>query len=271
MTKILALSGKKGAGKNTLCNFIHGYQLKSYGIIDEFDISDKGELIIHTSFRRENGKVEKQSGLIDITRLDIEFAVWAMDNIWPFIKQYAFATALKEMCIGLFDIPKELLYGSDEQKNTMIQYKWEDMPVKIKGKSGFITAREFLQYFGTDICRKIYSDVWTNRTIKDIQAEQPFLAVISDARFDNEVEAVKQAGGKVIRLTRSTANSDSHESENQLDSYNEFDYIIDNKNMSIEESCQKLIEVLDNWGWLDGQAVIPVEQQAKKQATMSIK
>jgi len=271
MTQILAFSGKKQSGKNTLCNFIHGYQLKSYNLIDAFEIADTGQLVVETSVREENGKISKGKGQVDITRLDIEFAVWAMDNIWPFVKHYAFATALKEMCVGLFNLPKELVYGTDDQKNQLTQYKWEDMPVKVKGKSGFLTGREFMQYFGTEICRKVYPDIWTDRLIKDIQAEEPNLAVISDARFENEIKAVQNAGGKVIRLTRTIEGEDYHESELALDNYDGFDAIIDTQNLGIEQSCQELIKILDGWSWFDSkQAMPPIEKPVRK-STMSIK
>jgi hypothetical protein len=272
MTQILAFSGKKQSGKNTLCNFIHGYQLKSYNLIDAFEIADTGDIVVETSIREENGKISKGKGRIDVTRLDIEFAVWAMDNIWPFVKHYAFATALKEIAIGLFNIPRESVYGTDEQKNTPTQYKWEDMPVKIKGKSGFMTGREFMQYFGTDLCRKMYPDIWTDRTIKDILAEESNLAIISDARFENEVKAVQNAGGKVIRLTRTIEGEDYHSSELALDNYDGFDAVIDTQNLGIEESCQKLIEIISGWGWFDVKTDIPsMEKPARKPSTMSIK
>jgi hypothetical protein len=270
MTKILALSGKKQSGKNTLCNFIHGYQLKSYNLIDAFEIADTGDIVVETSVREENGKISKGKGKVDVTRLDIEFAVWAMDNIWPFVKHYAFATALKEMAIGLFNVSRESVYGTDAQKNLPIQFNWEDMPTKCKGKSGPMSGREFMQYFGTDLCRKIYPDIWTDRTIKDIVAEESNLAIISDARFENEVKAVQNAGGKVIRLTRSI-DEDFHPSESALDSYESFDAIIDNKNMTIEESCHELIKILDSWGWFDSKTVTPQEKPLKKQTTTTIK
>jgi hypothetical protein len=271
MSQILAFSGKKQSGKNTLCNFLHGYQLKSYSMIDGFEIADTGELVIETSIREEGGKISKGKGQIDVTRLDIEFVVWAMDNIWPFVKHYAFATSLKEMGIGLFDIDRNLVYGTDEQKNQPTQYKWEDMPTKVKGKSGFITGREFMQYFGTEICRKIYPDIWTDRLIKDIQAEEPNLAIISDARFENEIKAVQAAGGKVIRLTRTVPGEDYHDSEVALDSYDGFDAIIDTQNLGIEASCQKLIEILGEWRWFDTKVLIAPEKPSRKQTTMAIK
>ena len=274
MAQILAFSGKKGSGKNTLCNFLHGYQLKSFGIIDEFEITDEGELVIETLVRDEQGKEKKGKGLVDITRTDIEFAMWAMDNVWPFVKHYAFATALKEILIGLFDIPKEMVYGADEQKDQFTQYKWENMPVKVKGKSGFMTGRELMQYFGTDICREMYSDIWTNRTIKDIIQEESKFSVISDARFENEIEAVQKSGGKVIRLTRSVKGKDTHKSELALDNYDGFDAVIDNQNMTIEESCKRLIQLIDEWGWMSKENIAPARESAptaKRQFTTSIK
>lgn len=273
MAQILAFSGKKQSGKNTLCNFLHGYQLKSFGVIDAFDITTDGELIVDTLTIDEQGKEKRGKGGIDITRTDIEFAIWAMDNVWPFVKHYAFATTLKEIAIELFNIDRELMYGSEEQKNTLIQYKWENMPVKVKNKTGQMTARDFIQYFGTDICRKILPDIWINKTIKDVQTEESKLAIVTDARFINEVEAVKIAGGKVIRLTRGAAGLDTHESELALDNYDKFDAVIDTENLSIHESCVKLLEILDEWGWLSKELIVNVNQHqsGKRQAVTSIK
>ena len=67
-------------------------------------------------------------------------------------------------------------------------------------KPGRMAAREFLQFFGTDVCREIYEDVWQSRLIKDIIAEEPLVAVIDDCRFPNEVQAV-QEGGEIGRAS----------------------------------------------------------------------
>ena len=262
MTKILAFAGKKQAGKNTLCNFLHGYHLKSFNIIDGFEITDKGKLIIDTLVSDEKGDVKQSKGMIDVERTDVEFAMWAMNNLWPFVKHYAFASPLKDIAIGLFNIPRENIYGTNEEKNALSQYKWEDMPTKVKGKSGPMTYREFMQYFGTNICRKIYSEVWTSRTLADIKAEESLYAIISDARFPNEIEAVQAAGGKVIKLTGGIE-GDSHDSETALDEYSNYDAIIDTANETIHESCQNLISILDEWGWLAKEIIIPEPETPK--------
>lgn len=262
MTKILAFAGKKQAGKNTLCNFLHGYHLKSFNIIDGFEITSDGQLVIETLVVNEKNETQQGKGGIDVTRTDINFAIWAMDNMWPFVKHYAFASALKDIAMGLFNIPRENLFGTDEQKNAISPYNWEDMPTKVKGKSGPMTYREFVQYFGTNICRKIYPDIWTNRLIGDIQAEESLYALVSDVRFPNEVDAIKKAGGKVIRLLRSS-DEDEHESETALDSYEDFDLVIDNTNMTIQETCQAVIKTLDDWEWLAKEIVIPEPEEVK--------
>ena len=262
MTNILAFAGTKQAGKNTLCNFLHGYFLKSFKIIDGFEISTDGQLVIETLVRDVNGKEEVGKGLIDITRTDIDFAMWAMDNLWPFVKHYAFATPLKEIAMSLFGIPRENIYGTNEEKNALSQYKWEDMPTKVKGKSGPMTYREFMQYFGTNICRKIYPEIWTSRAIGDIKAEESLYAIISDARFPNEIEAVQASGGKVIKLTGGIE-GDSHDSETALDEYDNYDAVIDTANETAHESCQNLISILDEWGWLAKEIIIPKPETAK--------
>jgi hypothetical protein len=176
------------------------------------------------------------------------------------------------MLIGLFNVEKDGVYGTDEQKNQYTKYKWEEMPTKSKGKSGFMTNREIMQYIGTDLFRKIYSEVWTDRLTKDILAEESNLAIISDARFENEIQAIQKAGGKVIRLTRHVADEDCHQSELALDSYEGFDFVLDNQNMTIEESCQELIKLLDEWNWLSKDSILNTPEVVyKRQAVTSIK
>ena len=116
-------------------------------------------------------------------------------------------------------------------------------------KPGKMSAREFLQFFGTDVCRKIYEDVWQSRLIKDITAEEPLVAVIDDCRFPNEAQAIQESGGKVIHLTRCNY-KDSHTSERALSSYKDFDAVIDNQNASINETNIEIIKTLTEWGWM---------------------
>ena len=146
----------------------------------------------------------------------------------------------------LFNIPSECVYGTDEQKNQIQEHLlWENMPGA--NKSGPMTAREFMQFFGTDVMRKMYEPIWLENCFKRIDEDKPEIAVIGDCRFTNEINAVKKKGGKVIRLTRSLYES-THQSEIDADNYIGFDGIINNQDKSISESCEDFISILIDMG-----------------------
>ena len=147
---------------------------------------------------------------------------------------YNFADPLKQMCMGIFGLTYEQCYGSDDQKNESVNCKWPD-----SGK--IMSAREVMQYVGTNVFRKMQHNVWADATIRKIQDEKLPLALIADCRFPNEVHAIKNAGGLVIKLNRNLYNS-SHESEIALDEDqydpSNFDLVIDNRNLEITETHQ---------------------------------
>jgi hypothetical protein len=154
-------------------------------------------------------------------------------------KVYNFADPLKkDICINILGMSYEQCYGSDDQKNTITNIEWE-------GKK--LTARDVMQFIGTNIFRKMKHNVWADATINKIKVEQPSLAIIADCRFPNEVEAVKNIGGYVIKLTRNPYNSD-HASETALDPdrYDQFnfDLIIENDDMTIAEQNKVIYEFL---------------------------
>jgi len=271
MGRILAFAGSKQAGKNTCCNFLHGYQLRSHHIIKDFSLSDEGGLIVDTVTTEADGTESTNKGVLDITRNDMEFAPWAAYNMWPFIKHYSFAEPLKEMAIGLFTLTEDQCYGTDEQKNSLTWLRWDDVPGAPEDKSGRMTGREFLQHFGTNICRKIHPEIWTDYTISKIEGEGPLLAAISDCRFPNEVEAVKQAGGKIIHLTRKPF-EDNHESETSLEGFGGYDAVVDNANLTISETNTEIVRLMEEWGWL-GSVIEGPEEEAptKSEGIMKIK
>ena len=152
----------------------------------------------------------------------------------------------------LFGLTEKQCYGTDEDKNTHTDIMWGNLPNVTTHHTSLpnpMTAREFLQYFGTDICRCIKPDVWVENCINRMLGSGTELAIVPDVRFPNEADAIKQAGGKVIRLTRSP-HEDSHESETALNDYKDFDYVLENSNMTMDEANRGLLEVLKGWSWL---------------------
>ena len=241
---IICLSGKKQSGKNTAANFIAAEYLMSIRQIREYRLDTKG--ILHCKTNGHEFSVKE--GEFNTVFKDIK------------CKMYSFADYLKEFCMDVYGLTYEQCYGTDEQKNTLTELKWEDMPThpteidydkkEINNKKGLMTAREVLQYFGTDIVRKMFSHAWVRATINKIKKEKPKLAIITDGRFPNEIEGINVYGGKTLRLTRNiNKDNDQHKSEIALDDFpvSKYTAVIDNNDMSIDEQCNATKRFIEEW------------------------
>ena len=99
-----------------------------------------------------------------------------------------------------------------------------------------MTVREVLQWIGTELFREnMHKDFWVRATINRIDSDKSFydkfnggeifhntfenVYFVTDVRFPNEVEAIRSAGGIVIRIYRSgcAGANDTHPSETSLD------------------------------------------------------
>ena len=128
-----------------------------------------------------------------------------------------------------------------------------------EGKNIFIpawkmTLGEMQQKVGTECIRDtLNQDAWVIALFADINNDGRHY-VITDARFENEANAIKMRGGILIRINGDPANirRDStrdlnHPSETSLDSYPHFDYVIDN-NGTIEDLKSQVISILMSVG-----------------------
>jgi len=267
MTKILAFSGKKGSGKDTSTNFLLGLELLSIGIIrGDFMLNNEGKLWVTDLLGNEEFQ-----GRFELNRDNPVMEDFRSNNIDPYIKLYSFADLLKkEVCMKVLGLTYEMCYGSDSDKNTLTHLIWENMPgiycdeVMYKmsvgnnpelgslltyHSAGQMTAREVMQFIGTDMFRKMYNNVWVDALMRQIEKDNTEFAIITDVRFKNEVEGVQKAGGKVIRLLRSIA-EDTHKSEKELDDYEGFDFVLDNREMSIAEQNEEVYKILEPIGWV---------------------
>jgi len=280
---IIGLSARKQGGKNTAINFIYGIHMLALGIIkNTFNITEKGQLYVKDIF----GDISFE-GIFDIDRDTPEMEQFLAEHLNQFVKVYNFADLLKtEVCMKILGLTYEQCYGTDEQKNAFTHLMWENMPgvftnngradficniLKYKDDfhnnllkdvgdetffhpPGFMTAREVMQYVGTNVFRKMYGNVWVDATIRRIKDEGSQIALIADCRFPNEVEGIQNNNGKVIRLNRNPHPEDKHESETALDKenfeWNKFDSIIDNANSTIDEQNKQVYNVLKKWNLL---------------------
>jgi hypothetical protein len=114
----------------------------------------------------------------------------------------SFATPLKDVCSAVFGWPRELLEG-----NTAESREFRETPdifwTRKLGIDNF-TPRLALQLVGTDVMRNHFShDIWLNSLEYRIRkTAQHSCVVISDARFSNELQLIKEMNGHVIWVRR---------------------------------------------------------------------
>ncbi len=256
MTKILGISGKKQSGKTTAGNFLFGCAMLSAEIVEYATIDDNGNLVVPY----ESGNGTTSPCVFPVDSFHPSMVAFMSANIWSDIKIYNFADNLKQICINILGLTERQCYGTDEEKNSKTNFAYSDVfeghfDAKREA-NGHMTAREIMQYVGTNFFRHMYPNVWVDSTIRRVNNENPRLAVVVDCRFPNEVEGIQSAGGKVIRLTRNVSgDEDRHDSETALDGYEGFDAVIDNQNMSIGEQNESLYNQVADWGFIDYKAV----------------
>jgi hypothetical protein len=234
---ILGVSGRKQSGKSTTGNFIYSMYLSHLNISEKVYINDLGQIMVSDLLGDTN-----YAGVFDPTAMystNDYLITKVFDKLNSVIKIYNFADILKQdICINILGLSHEQCYGSDEDKNKPTNLFINNKPA---------SAREILQYIGTDIFRQLKPDVWVLATIQKIQKEKPQIAVITDCRFPNEVDIIKKNNGKVLRLSRNLHCSE-HISETILDannySWDNFDFIIDNANMSMLEQFTETQNIL---------------------------
>lgn len=198
---IIAFSGRKFSGKDsTAAGLIRFHGFKRIGLADKLkDIC---------------------SEVFSVPRED-------MDN--PLKKENAFQVPI---CITVENI-QDLL---DIIKNDgIVQTEFERHCIsicKIFVGRNLTSIRDMLQTVGTDVCRNfIQDDIWLCYIKYNISND--FVnTVITDARFKNERDYLKQLGAVLVLVKRDTPDTlpdtQLHISENQLGSDEDYDVIVHN-------------------------------------------
>jgi hypothetical protein len=246
----VGFAGKMQSGKDSSCNMLYALALRNVlGMTPFAEINEDGKVVAEDA--------DGNRSVLNVDSRNPEFMMYMGEFVWPFIRKFSYAEPLKEFCQNILGLSEESVWGTNEQKNQPTHLKWEDMPTyslikKADRKEGLMTGREVMEYFGTQIARKMYPNVWADALIRKIDALGPKYATICDIRFPNEVEAVKNAGGKVIRLTLTTeeAKVNNHISNTALDDYTDFDAVIDNQNMTMQKAHAAILDKLIEWEFL---------------------
>ena len=165
-------------------------------------------------------------------------------NQYHFVEK-TFADPLKKACKIIFLLDDQQIYGTQQQKEAS-DPRWFGC-----------SSRTMLQFVGTDLFRqqlhKIMPELGENIFIRHFELwyqqiiiENPDIKiVISDIRFQNELDIVKKMGGTVIKIVRNLDDRTPFESSKHCSEANQvnvigYDYVIENN-----ESIDKLHEILD--------------------------
>jgi hypothetical protein len=154
----------------------------------------------------------------------------------------AFADAIKDMLRPTFGFTEEQLHGHKKEE---IDDFWQ------------ITPRQVLQFVGTELFRDqmatliphVGTDFWVcivKKKILDLRKINPHAKfVITDVRFENEMECIREFNGTTIRIVRSTMAETAeshHSSENTVDSLNvDFQIANDSSLESLHQTVDSLI------------------------------
>lgn len=155
----------------------------------------------------------------------------------------AFADPIKVAAMITYGLDKSQVYGNRKSEDDEF---WG------------VSPRELLQCEGTELHRNALAelfpktfgnkDIWIRNFKRRVeQVKRDFFAVC-DLRYANEAHAIQGMGGVVIKVDASkriSSNQDTHESENSLDGFTGWDYILDN-NKSLEHFYQGINTIIQD-------------------------
>ena len=169
-----------------------------------------------------------------------------LQNIYGF-KRDSFAATLKDAVAAVFGWDRELLEGRTTESRVWRETvdPWWANRLNMPN----LTPRLVLQKWGTEVARKSWHDDTWIASLENKLARAHNDIVITDVRFPNEIRAVRDAGGVVIRvvrgpepewyLTAENANAGIEGAKHMMESYKvhpsewawigtQFDAVIDN-------------------------------------------
>lgn len=148
-------------------------------------------------------------------------------------ERLAFADALRDMLYALDPmIPHH--HNTNEQyaysrlAALVDAYGWDEVKVR------FPEVRALLQRLGTEAGREVLGqNIWVRTAMANVKPGGRY--VFTDCRFPNEAEAVKAAGGSIVRVSRTGyAPVNAHPSETALDDW-PFDFDLFNQGTSLTQ------------------------------------
>lgn len=164
---------------------------------------------------------------------------------------YSFSDTLRNICIDLFGLEPDQIYGSLQDLTSETTILWENFPQEIKDLfklsnkknklvRGKIKANEFLFVLENYIFRKIDPNCLSRATYNQISKDNYQLAVVDDPKFANDVTIGSEIGAKAIFLTR-------NQPKDPLLPFGEYSLILDNSKATLLQTQKMLKPILHKW------------------------
>lgn len=157
----------------------------------------------------------------------------------------AFADSLKRSVAALFDIDPTAIERLKNDDGAVISLVGFGSRYPNKEVSVGMTFRHFLQRYGTESHRDVFGpNFWVDQILPVGAFYSGRKIVVTDVRFDSEVDRIHELGGHVVLIDRPQANDvDDHSSE-QPEKL-EHDIVIQND--STLESLHKATRDMLDW------------------------
>jgi hypothetical protein len=161
----------------------------------------------------------------------------------------SFAFKLKQIVEILTNFKMEISL-SNNFSNGITDFSRDDKNVYISQFD--MTIGEMLQQIGTNVFRDNFDrEIWIKSLFTEYgdYEKKNVLWIVTDVRFTNEANYIKEKNGILIRingfhLKEENTRNKFHPSETALDDYNKFDYIIENTG-SLGELESKVKEIIN--------------------------
>lgn len=190
MVKVICFSGLKRSGKDTSADFLIN-DLENRGVnVKRFMLANLLKKWASNACPKKYISFEDFNG---DTAFDRE--VRCLDYGWDqYIQYVSNFLELIEKYLNDNGIESTFDYGkSMESGRKFITKHFKDGQIDPMGNDIVgISAREILQYFGTDIARCNDDELWTKILIHEIQNSNCEVAVVTDVRMDVEVHLLKR-------------------------------------------------------------------------------
>ncbi len=171
----------------------------------------------------------------------------------------AFADAVKRVAMDVYGLSWDQCYGDGPEKEAD-DPRWN------------LSPRVIMQRIGTEVGRSIHPDTWVRHTLDNVRhaaegggfverddAWMKFVTVpspvvhtawaVTDVRFPNEADAIRAAGGAVVKVVRPSLGTptDEHPSETSVDLVREDVLIVNDGTLDV--LADRVDRAVDLFGW----------------------